>query len=169
MRVCINTWTLYNEGLHRGTWCEIEDYEDTLEELKEIQEENDLGSDIEPFLADWADDDLGLCKEHSDLEKLREMYEAYDNLSDYEKDCLAFLMYYQGHDFSEAMNRLEDVQCYEANSWEDLAIQFIEEGLYGEDVSKLWVTNSMYLDTEYMGRELQYDYTEYDGKYYRCN
>lgn len=169
MRVCINTWALYNEGLHLGNWCDIEDYEDTLEELKEIQEEYDLGDDLEPFLADWEDDDLNVASESADLEKLKQIYEAYDNLNDYERGCLAFLMDYQGYHFEDAMDKLEDVQCYEAKSWEDLAIQFIEKGLYGEEVSKLWESNSMYLDTEYMGRELQFDYTEYDGKYYRAD
>lgn len=167
MRVCINTWALYNKGVHLGTWCEIEDYEDTLEELKEIQLEYDLGSDLEPFLADWEDDDLFICEEGSNLERLKEIYERVSELSDSERECLVFLTDYQGYKFEDAMDRLEDVQCYEADSWTDLAIKFIEEGLYGEEVTRLWEYNSMYLNTEYMGRELQYDYTEYNGKYFR--
>lgn len=169
MRVCINTWALYNEGVHLGTWCDVEDYEDTLEELKEIQLEYDLGDDLEPFLADWEDDDLGICDEGTNLEWLKDTYERVSELSEYDKECLAFLMDYQGYKFEDAMDRIDDVCVYEADSWEDLAIQFIKEGLYGEDVMRLWEYNSMYLDTEYMGRELQYDYTEYNGKYFRCD
>lgn len=167
MRVCINTWALYNEGLHLGTWCNIEDYEDTLEELKEIQLEYDLGDDLEPFLADWEDDELGICSESCDLEKLKDTYESYDNLDDNERECLAYMTGYLGMKFEEAIDRVEDVIVYDIDNYEDLAYEFVQEGLYGDIPESI----SFYLDYEKMGRDLDIEgyYNLYNGKIYRLD
>ena len=85
MLVCINTWALYKKGLHYGTWCKIGDYEDVLDELKELQVEKGLDDAFEPFLVTWDKDELNLCKKGVTLEYLREVYGKFDELEEYEK------------------------------------------------------------------------------------
>ena len=163
MRVCINTWGLYNEGLHLGTWCDIENYEDVIEELKEIHEDNDLGDDLEVYCADWEDDDLEICREHSDLEELRETYEKYAELDDWERDIISYLTSVHSCDFNEAYEKKDDVIYYDYASFSDLAYDFVEKGLYGEVPDCI----KYYLDYEHIGRDLEYDYDLYNGKIYR--
>lgn len=165
MQICINTWALYNEGLHLGTWCDLEDYEDTLDELRELQEIHDLGDDIEPFLADWEDDDLGICDEGVNLEYLLEAYTKYNDLEDYEKEAMEYLMKYKGYDLEDALSNARDVICYGYDNFEDLAEEFVDEGLYGDIPDNV----RYYLDYEKMGRDLEYDYDLYNGKIYRID
>ncbi len=75
-----------------------------------------------------------------------------------------------GYDFNlgtDNPNRL-DVDLYELDSMRDLAMQFVEEGLFGNIPERI----QNYLDYDAIARDLSMDYseTEIDGKryIYRC-
>lgn len=165
MQICINTWALYNEGLHLGSWCSLEDYEDTLEELKELQLSYGLDDDIEPYLADWEDDELGVCSEGISLDTLKAIYEQYEGLEEWERDAVRYLVDVHSMDIDEAIVKASDVVVYDIDNFTDLAYEFVEEGLFGDIPESI----SSYIDYEAIGRDLSYDYDLYDGKIYRLD
>lgn len=165
MKICLNTWALYNNGIINCEWFDIEDYQDAIDQITELQEENGLGDDCEIFVADTDDDVLNIGTESCNLEEVASIYERYESLYDSEADALKYLIDVQSYNIEEALDAIDDVQVYDYDNFEDLAYEFVEEGLFG----KISDTIKGYLDYEVIGRDLSFDYDLYDGKIYRIN
>jgi len=165
MKVCINTWALYNEALHLGTWCDLEDYEDAIKELEELQKNNGLGDDLEVFLADWDDDELDICNEGANLKYLKKVYEEYEGLDARDKKKMEYLVSMRGYKPSEVIDELDNCDIYENTTMEELAKEFVNEGIFGE------IPNSIinYIDYNAIARDLSYDYEAYKGDIFRCD
>lgn len=72
---------------------------------------------------------------------------------------------YYYDDINKLLERYDNVMLFEVDSFEELAMSFVEEGLYGEIPERLLG----YLDYAMMGRDLNYDgYVEcwIDGRNY---
>ena len=89
----------------------------------------------------------------------------YDSLEEYDKKKMAFLLDMQGYDFDAALSNLEDCDCYEGMTMVGLAEDFVSEGLFGEIPESI----ENYIDYEAIARDLEMDYTEYNGDIFRSN
>lgn len=147
MKIYLANLQAYNEGKLSGKWLDI-----TKDDLQ--QAVIDLGE------AEWAIHDYELpfkIGEHENLNDLQEVGKKWGTMYDYEKAAFCCLVD-DGYTLKEALECYEDRSVYEANSFEDLAYQFVEEGLYG-DIPELL---EYYINYEAIGRDLAFYYTEYE-------
>ena len=97
-------------------------------------------------------------------------FDAVDELSDGDKTKIIIAVGEAGYQFdlgSDNPDRLE-IDLYECDSLRDLAMQFVDEGLFGEIPERI----RFYLDYDAIARDLRADYSETtidDTRYaYRC-
>jgi len=82
------------------------------------------------------------------------------DLDEYDQERVNFLVEYIGLDPSEALENYEDVDFYQGTNLQELAEQFVDDGLFGEIPENL----VNYIDYDAIARDLQHDYTEVSGK-----
>jgi antirestriction protein len=150
MKIYLANLQKYNEGKLSGKWLDI-----TKDDLQEAA--LDLGE------AEWAIHDYELpfkVGKHEDLYELEKVGQNWDSMSDSEQAAFCCLVNDNFCTLSEALERYNNRSVHVADSFEDLAYQFVQEGLYGEIPDSI----SSYVDYEKMGRDLSYDYQEYKYK-----
>lgn len=168
LQVAIEEWGLYNNGILVCKWWDSEtDYEDIVKYYQELKRKYNLEcpEDVELFMADWENDELAICSEHSNIQEIFNTYDDLSSYEDYEIKAIKFLVDYQNYSVDEAINKKDDVIVYESNSYTQLAQELASEGLFGDIPTHL----ENYIDYEAMGNDLSLDYTEYDGKFYRAD
>ena len=166
MRVAVEEWELYNNGILLCKWFDTE--EDTIEDIeefvKEAKEANDLnGDDCEMFVADY-EDDTGLYDGEC-LNWAYELTELLEDLESYDLKKVEYMTSQVGYGLQEAIDKVDDCDMYEDMTMEQLADNFVDEGLFGEIPEAI----QNYLDYEAIARDLSYDYTEYNGDIFRCD
>jgi antirestriction protein len=154
MKIYIANLYDYNNGKLIGEWVELHKGIDLQNEIERICGNNE-----------WAIHDYELpfkIDEHESIDALQEFADA--DLSDYEMASLINLIDNCGESLGDALAKYENYAVYQADSWEDLAEQFVNEGVYGEIPESL----QSYIDYEAIGRDLNYDYdeVEYDDVIY---
>jgi antirestriction protein len=154
MKIYIANLAKYNEGGLIGEWIELKKNIDLHKEIEKI-----CGGD------EWAIHDYELpfkIDEHESIDALQDLANA--DLSNYEMASLINLIDNCGESLENALAKYENYAVYQADSWEDLAEQFVNEGVYGEIPESL----QSYIDYEAIGRDLNYDYdeVEYDDVIY---
>lgn len=168
LQVAIEEWGLYNNDILVCKWWDSDaDYEKIVKYYQELRRKHNIEcfDDVELFMADWENDSLGICSECANIAETFEKYNELENLKDYEIEAIKFLVDYQGYSLEDALNKKDDVIVYEADNYTDLAQIFVDEGLFGNIPTHL----ENYIDYEAMGRDLSYDYAEYEGKFYRAD
>lgn len=168
LQVAIEEWGLYNNGILVCKWWDSDtDYEEIVEYYQELNRKHNIESpeDVELFMADWDNDSLGICSECANIAETFEKYNELDGLEDYEIEAIKFLVDHQGYLLDDAINKKDDVIVYEADNYTQLAQELAQEGLFGEIPQHL----ENYIDYDAMGYELSFEYTEYDGKFYRAD
>ncbi len=165
LNIAVEEWELYNNGILLCTWFDSDtDIETIKEYVKEAKITNGLnGDDLELFMADWENDFLSLCSEHSNIEDVFNKYNDLD-IDEDQLEVLEYLTNYLNYDLEDALNKLDDVEVYECNSFTQLAEQFIDDGLFGEIPENI----ANYIDYESIGRDLSFDYDQYGDKIYRA-
>ena len=161
-KLFITTYNLYNSGLqfaseNSGKWYDVSDYTwfEICETLTNCEKELNIynGSDIEPMATDYEDIPEKLYSE-SISEKLFTTIQEFSNLDDDKKGIVQLLLD-DGHcdNFQAAMGNVDNVVIYYCDTFEKLAEQFVDDGLYGD------IPNSLknYIDYEKIGRDLSYD------------
>lgn len=169
MKIAVEEWELYNNGVLLCRWFDLTDVEE--EEINKyiaaVKKDHGLNyEDIESFVADVEGDDLNIIKGDESLYIAYEVQAQRDQIEDYDMPKIDFLINIQGYDLDEAIGKIEDCDFYEDMNFEDLAIEFVNEGLFGEGLQNI---NHHYIDFEAIGRDLIYDYTEYKGNIFRCD
>ncbi len=153
----------YNEGYLVGEWLELPyngDFDEWLDKKIGVSSNTEYEEyAIHDYESDYEDFEIS---EYSNLTELNELAERLENIENtYDKKVINTYIEYYG-DFEEALEKLEgnDVIYYYAESFEDLACQFVDEGLYGD------IPDSIinYLDYEKIGRDLSLD-GYYEGKH----
>ncbi len=172
MRVAVEDWELYNNGILACEWFDLEDVE--IEEIekhfKELKKEEGLNSDdLELFVADVEGDETGTIKGDESLHEAYEVYEIISGLNETEIKKINFLINCQGYKLEDAASKLDDCEIYEDTNIDSLAEEFIEEGLFGEALQQVFKTNWSYVDIKAISRDLAFDYTEYNGDICRCD
>jgi len=172
MRVAVEEWELYNNGILLCKWFDLENVaiEEIEEYIKEVKKQHDLNhEDIEAFIADVEDDDFNIISGDESLEYAYEVQELRNTIEDNDLPKIAFLTSIQGYEIEDAINKVDDCTFYENMTFNDLAEEFIQDGIFGEDVSRLYETNCNWLDIDAIARDLEYDYAEYNGDIFRCD
>jgi antirestriction protein len=157
MKIYLANLQAYNEGTLSGKWLDI-----TKDDLQ--QAVLDLDG------AEWAIHDYELpfkIGEYEDIYELEKVGKIWNSMSDYEQ--AAFCCLVDNYcTLSEALESYNDKSVLVADSFEDLAYQFVKEGLYGEIPNSI----SNYIDYKSIGDDLEYNYIEYEYKnttYFICN
>ena len=147
----------YNEGQLIGEWVELPTSEEELEKALErigINEEYE-----EYFITDYETEIEGLkVGEYDNLEELNELAELIENLDSFELDKLNAVSEATGYDIKEIIENLDDYDFYPKMTLEDLAYQFVDDGLFGSVSKQL----ENYIDYEAIARDLGFDYIETD-------
>ena len=176
MRVYITDLEAYNNGHLVGAWLELPMNEDLLAEAREnvLLEGKRVCKDShfheETFITDY--ESCLAIGEYDSLSRLNELAEKLESYS--EDDMLKFrILMHEGYDSRAIIDKGLDefyVDIYDfsdntsfTDTYELLAIQFVDEGLYG-DIPKN-VEN--YLDYEKMARDLRMDYGSFGNCAYR--
>lgn len=156
----------YNEGYLVGKWITlpISDYDWSFA-LNEVlcEGEHAAGSEDheEWFITDYEAEFT--IDEYEDINSLNEKAEIYLNLDDDDLLKVRYLVDYHGYNTFDAIEKIEDVEMYENTTMEQLAEQFIDDGLYGS----IPETISYYIDYEAIARDLAYDYDTYENNIMR--
>ena len=149
MKIYLANLQAYNEGKLLGKWLDI-----TKDDL--LKAVSDFGN------AEWAIHDTELpfqVDEHEDLFELEKVGKIWNSISDYEQAAFCCLVD-DGYTLTEALEEYQNRSVLVADSYEDLAYQFVEDGLFGEIPHQILNL----IDYKAIARDLYYDYQEYEYK-----
>ncbi len=156
--VFLNTWGNYNEnGADNGFWVNLPcNLDEVLERLAEATGED--VDEMETFINDYSTELDGLeISEYDSIEELNELAEELEALDDYDLEKVGAIMEAHGCDLREAIDNIDNYKYYSNTTLEDLAYEFVEEGLFGDIPESI----RNYIDYEAIARDLGYDgYTE---------
>ncbi len=170
IEIYITDLQAYNEGHLVGKWIKLplssfELSQAISEVLNEGEFESGTDEHEELFITDYeAEIDID---EYDNIEKLNELAKQMEEFSDDDLLKLKFLSY-EGYDEREVIEKGLDtyeVDIYDFSDdtsftdvYELLAYDFVSDGLFGEIPSNL----ENYIDYSAIGRDLSYDYTEFE-------
>jgi len=147
IKIYLTNLAKYNAGTLLGKWVNLPIEENVLsKELKEV-----LGNDEEYFITDY--EAPFNIDEYDSLQQLNEFTQKLEDMDDYDQHKLLYLINHSGHERKEALESYEDVEFYQGQSLEDLAGDFVDEGLYGDVPDKI----KPYIDYEKLGKDLGFD------------
>lgn len=134
-RVYITNLGKYNEGKLVGEWVELPVSEIELTEVFKrigISDEPDNNGNYyeEYFITDFETDMPFEIGEYENIDSLNENVEAWEMLSDYEKDIATAYVIYNGAscDLEEAIEHCNDGSIYyKCYNEEDVAMEYVEE------------------------------------------
>ena len=169
MKVYITDLQAYNEGHLVGSWYQLPMNEDLLAES--VENELQRGKEIceseqfheEYFITDYECEYMEVS-EYANLDDLNDIAEKMEDLSSYDMKKFKALMS-EGYDFEYSFNNYEDVEIYEETNMNELAEQFVEDGLFG-DIPKSLIN---YIDYDAIERDLSMDYTKVENDIVRFN
>ena len=157
MRIYVADLAEYNNGRLVGKWITLPS-EDVMSEVY---------SALTPGNEEWAihdTDDIPFnVSEYEDIEELNDKCRDYEELSKADRKIYRYLTEYQGEEHNAALELIDDVQLYEDTSYEDLAEEMLEDGIFGEVPDSL----QGYIDVNKIARDLELDYVQIgDDLYY---
>lgn len=153
-RIFLTNLGKYNEGELVGEWVDLPA---TEEELEEVFERIGINEEYEEWFITDYETDFGLkIDEYENLEKLNELAERLDSLDNYDMRKLEAALEAFSNDVEEHLDNLDDYDFYENMTLEDLAYEFVDEGMFGDIPENI----KNYIDYDAIARDLQYDYTE---------
>ena len=116
----------------------------TQEKIQELIEDNYYDQDMFEFIEEYGEDNF------------RKYYEEYVRFG--EENCYEAVDAFVQNEGIENVEKFEDAY-YGAFDWEDFVIHFADETVVYQIPRDL----QMYFDYDKYGRDLAYDYIEYDG------
>ncbi len=172
MKIYITDLEAYNRGFLIGSWLELPmDIDELNKNIKDVNFKgqkacNDNYLHEEFFITDY-EADISIS-EYDNIYVLNEIAEALAEFD--ENDLLKFkFLVHEGYSERDIIEKGLDnyeVEIYDfsdntsfTDTFELLAMQFVDNGLYGEIPKNL----EFYLDYEKMARDLRMDYTEFES------
>ena len=170
MDIFITDLQAYNEGHLVGKWIQLPLSSFELSQaLSEVLTEGESicgsGNHEELFITDY-DAEIAIG-EHDDIHRLNELAEAMEAFDDDDILKLKFLSHEGYNERKVIDNGMDsyDVDIYDyrdnksfTDTFELLAIDFVDEGLFGEIPKTL----EYYIDYEKIARDLRMDYCEFE-------
>jgi antirestriction protein len=173
LKIYLTDLAAYNNGFLIGEWVSLPlDPAKLTYKIREILVEGQLQCKSsqhheEWFITDYEwEDDLSLLKvdEYADVFALNDLVDELSSLDEHELLQVQFLLY-EGYDMRYSIDNHDDVSIYDyrsSNSFKDvyelLAEDLVDEGCFGEIPANL----INYIDYSAIGRDLSFDYTEFD-------
>ena len=174
MRIYIADLAAYNNGLMSGAWVDLpcDDMDAALAAILEAGTAARVADGCYDGVPseEWAIHDheglewYGSVSEYENLGDLNIATTTYDELEDYDKKKLDYLMSQCGYALKGALSALDNCSIYEDMTMLDLAYEFVDDGSIGEVPAYL----INYIDYEAFARDLSMDYVEYNGDIYRA-
>lgn len=166
INIAITNLAAYNEGNLIFKWLSLPADEETIRAAyKSIGCDLDDPTARESFISDYeatgeaAELDLSIG-EYEDVWELNDLAERLAVLNSYElSKLIAYTEAYGGRreDIENALDNLDSMDFYEGFTMEDLAEEFVEDGVYGEIPESI----ACYIDYAAIARDLACgDYTE---------
>ncbi len=156
-RIFLTDLSAYNQGYLVGEWIDLP-CDNLHEKLAAILKEGEAvcndGTHEEYFITDY--ESLFTIHEFEDINLVNDKAATLETLDETELKKLKFLEW-QGEDFSNALEKLDDVMIYENMSFEDLAYELVDESW---EVPEHLLN---YIDYDKFASELEMDYTDLDG------
>lgn len=148
MSIYVANLAEYNAGNLVGKWIDLP-CNNLGKKIKKL-----LGKDEEYAIHDYeADITIG---EYDNPFKLNELAEKLEELNEYDRPKVTILVDYYGFEYSEAIDRFDELEFYSDMTIQELAEHYIDEGFLGEIPDHL----RNYIDVDAYARDLQHDYTE---------
>jgi antirestriction protein len=170
-KVWIGEWSLYNEGKLIGEWVDLSDYSSGDEVMDKIQElldqwTEETGENREEYgVFDFENFPRSMYSEQMGEQEFDNVIKAWEfsQERDVPMEVIANIVSeYEPSDLEEWFNERYEGQF---NSDTDLAYNYVEQLGGIEQLGK--ETTERYFDYESFGRDLAYDYNNYDGHYFR--
>lgn len=144
----------FGEGRIIGRWIDLPTGRTDVELLQDMEIGGTWLDDY--FIYDYKTDIEGLkIGKDEDFFALNSAAEEYDDLSEWEQKTVQAIIEAETGDLAQAIKNMEegDYNLYEVDSFEELAEQFVGEGLFGD------IPDSIinYIDYEAIGRDLSLD------------
>jgi len=163
MRIYITDLAAYNQGHLIGEWVTLPmSQEELTSKVDAILNEGAVVCEEqkheEIFITDYECDYISI-NEYDNIQKLNEMAEQIETLSESDIKAIGFLLENNlVNSFEEAMERYEDVRVHEDATLEDIAYDYVNECYNLEDMPSIIANN---IDYEKIAREF-----EIEGNYY---
>ena len=172
MKIYITDLEAYNRGFLVGEWIalplEVDELNETINNIlfkgQKACSDNYLHEEF--FITDY-EADMSIS-EYDNIYVLNEIAEALSEFDEYDLLKFKFLVHegYIERDIIEKGLDSYEVEIYDfsdntsfADTFELLAMQFVDDGLYGKIPKSL----EFYLDYEKMARDLRMDYSEFES------
>lgn len=131
-KIYVGTYGKYNNGSLFGAWLDLSDYsdkEDFYEACRELHKDEE---DAEFMFQDWENVPEGLISESYISEKLFDLRDELDNLTDTEKDAFGAWINYTSYniadnDAKDLVNEFKDSYVGGYEGEEAFAYQIVEE------------------------------------------
>jgi len=154
MKIAIEEWELYNNGILLCKWFDTEI--DTIEEIEKyvskVKSSNGLNDDLEMFIVDIEDDITGLIQNDGSVSYAYEISEALQGLEEYELTAISLLLNNGiATDLDNAIELKDDIHSTGENTMEDIAYKYIEDTRALDSIGNL----SSYFDYESLGRDME--------------
>ncbi len=140
-------------GFYFGT---SDEYDKSVKTIK-----NDFGAPVEEFEIQFIDGEYIDCElaKAIDLNQanFKRFFELVDEWQEHEKILCVIAVGECGYQFKEDTDPNDfEIDIYEENNLRDLALQFVDDGLFGDIPENL----QSYIDYDAIARDLAMDYTE---------
>jgi|SRR5210317_1042664 antirestriction protein len=166
MKIFITNLEAYNNGKLQGEWVTLP-LKDFDNDFKAILKR--IGNPEEYFITDYECDyyEIDEYEDYEDIEKLNKLAEYYNGLDKDDQTKLKFYIEDQGIQCDEDIIDvdLDDILFYPDMSLEELAEEFVNEGVFGNIPDSI----RSYIDFKAIARDLVHDgYTETDEGVFCC-
>ncbi len=156
--IFLNTWKNYNEnGADGGEWIELPCDLDEARKLVTKKTGEDV-EDAEFFINDYKANITGLdINEYSDIDELNDIAKEIEDFDDYDREKIEAIIESKDGSLRNALDNLDNYIYYPSYTLEDVAIEQVEEGYFGEIPDAI----ANYIDYEAIARDLGFNgYTE---------
>jgi antirestriction protein len=152
-QIAITNLGKYNEGILSFKWIELPCTEEELQETLQA-----IGIDgmkyEEFFISDYETEIPGMrIGEHESIEDLNELFDAYENLEEYEKEVFAAMIEGLGFFPKEALERIKsgDYDFYSGKSLKSVVYALVDEGCFGDIPDSI----ACYIDYDAIAHDLE--------------
>jgi len=155
LRLAITSLSAYTNGFLYFEWLDLDENteNETIQKcidrvLKRGDELSGLSNSEEVFISDaeWDEEEIFPVQEHSDIYNLRDKILLLAELEPYQQKSVKFLLDYGiVNDLSEAIEKADEVVCYENSTMKDVAEDWLEQ-CYNLDSMPTIITSNIDYD-----------------------
>ena len=156
LKLAITNLSSYTNGVLYFEWFKLDENTDneTIQNcidrvLKKGDELSGLSNSEEIFISDyeWGGDEIFPIQEYSDIYALRDKILLLAELEEYQLKSVKFLLDYSiVNDLNEAIEKADEVVCYENSTMKEVAEEWIEE-CYDLDSMPTIITSNLCMDS----------------------